>query len=168
MNLKPKISLIPVIELAPSDFSKIDRTSPSKSHSESPEEWFEYNQKCYVDAGLTDIKPISQASWLVKLEDLSDDNLKIVLKQLYDSTVEGFDSIEEIINEPDEYAPFISGGYLFVVDGVIKSEPGCCSGLETIRDWEDALEYETKTEVWTGHDKEGIVHMEAEYSQMCG
>ena len=110
--------------------------------------------------------PIEAGSWLSEVADLSDRSLGIILKELYDSTLEGFDSIEEIVNEPIEYAPLISGGYLFVVNGTIMSRPGCCSGLETIIEWEEAIESSTKTGVWTGHDKEGIIHIEGGNPQL--
>ena len=82
------------------------------------------------------------------------------MKQLIDSAVENFDSINEILDDLIEYAPLIPGGYLFEVNQVIKSEPGCCCGLENILDWKDA---ET---VLTGHGDNDVVQIVRKNAQV--
>ncbi len=160
--MKPNqhIKLIPVIELQPASFSKTKRESPKKSYLEAPLEWENYNQNCYNESGLNDIKPIEQLSWLFKIKTLSNQELKIILKKLIDSTVENFDSIDEILNDPIEYAPLIPGGYLFVVNNEIKSEPGCCCGLEDILEWKES---ET---VVTGHGDDDFVYIHKKNSKV--
>ena len=160
MKKNQDIKLIPVLELQPSAFRKIERESPKKSYLEAPQEWINYNQKCYNDSGLKNIKPIEQLSWLFKIESLSNDEIKIILKDLIDGTVEDFDSINEILNDPIEYAPLIPGGYLFVVNNEIKSEPGCCCGLEDISEWKDS---ET---IATGHGDDDFVYIHKKNSQV--
>ncbi|MFK7983296.1 MAG: hypothetical protein AB8G86_25165 [Saprospiraceae bacterium] len=160
MKTNQEIILVPVLELPPFDFSKEERVSPKKSILEAPQEWVNYNQSCYNDSGLNNIKPINPLSWLFKIEPLSDDELKIILKQLIDNAVEEFDSINEILDDLIEYAPLIPGGYLFEVNQVIKSEPGCCCGLENILNWKDD---ET---VLTGHGDDDFVHITRKNAQV--
>ena len=160
MKKNQDIKLIPVLELQPSAFSKIERESPKKSYLEAPQEWINYNQKCYNDSGLKNIKPVEQLSWLFKIEMLSDEELKIILKHLMDDAVEDFDSINEILDDPIEYAPLIPGGYVFEVNKVIKSRPICCCGLEDIIEWKDAQT------IWTGHGKDDFVQIVKDNTQV--
>ena len=160
MKQNQDIKLIPVLELQPANFSKIKRESPKKSYLDAPQEWINYNQSCYNDSGLKNIKPIQQLSWLFKIDSLSNQELKIIVKGLIDRTVENFDSIDEILNDPIEYAPLIPGGYLFVVNNKIKSEPSCCCGLEDISEWKNS---ET---VITGHGAEDFVQINKMNSQV--
>lgn len=160
MKAKQDIKLIPVIELQPATFSKKDRESPKESYLEAPQEWIKYNQSCYRDSGLNNIKPIRELSWLFRLDTLSNEDLKIILADLIYGKAEDFDSIDEILNDPIEYAPFIPGGYLFVVEDEVKSEPGCCCGLEDIADWKEG---ET---VITGHGDDDYVYIHKENSQV--
>jgi len=160
MKTNQDISLRPVIELQPSCFGKTKREQPKKREAEAPKEWLAYNKSCYKDAGLDSIKPIQPLSWLFRIAPLSDDELKIILKDLIDCTVEDFESIDEILSDPIEYAPLIPGGYLLVVDNVVKSEPGCCCGLEDILDWKDSAT------VITGHGEDDFVYINKENAQV--
>lgn len=160
MKSNQEITLTPVLELPPASFSKMEREPPKGSTIEVPEEWMNYNQSCYNDSGLHNIKPIQPLSWLFTIESLSENELKIILKGLIDRTIEDFDSINEMLDDPIEYAPFISGGYLFKINQVIKSEPGCCCGLEDILDWKGS---ET---VLTGHDDDDIVYITRKNGQV--
>ena len=153
MNSAQKIILIPVVELQPANFSKVERVSPQKMTVEAPQEWLDYNQSCYRDSGLNHIKPIEPLSWLFKIESLSDGELKIILKSLIDAAAEDFDSINEILDDPIEYAPLIPGGYLFEVNKVVKSEPGCCCGLEDILEWKES------GTLLTGHGDDDFIHI---------
>lgn len=159
MPSKINIELIPVIEIAACDFNENNHVSPSTSMRNAPEEWEIYNQKCYQDAGLDGLQAIEKGEWLFEFEKLSDAHLKIILKELYKKTLVRFESIKEVVNDPIEYAPYISGGFLFIVDDEIKSRPGCCCGLETIREWDIKIN-DKPTEVWTGHDKEDLIYFD--------
>ena len=154
------IVLVPVMELCPVNFSKIDRESPAKSHSESIQEWLDYNYACYNDSGLNDVKPITPLSWLFKIENLSDFELTIILEKLISETLEGFESKNQIIENPIEYSPLIPGGYLFEVNNEVKSEPGCCCGLEDILDWKYS------DIVTTGHGDDDYVHINRSESRV--
>lgn len=151
MSLHPSISLIPVIELQPANFNPRDRISPTKSYLEAPKEWLTYHQACYKDAGFEYLKPIEPLSWLFEIESLSEANLKIILKNWFEGHATNFDSIKEIFDDPIEYAPLVPGGYLCKVDGLIKSRPGCCCGLEDLVDWKEG------DRVHTGHGPNDIV-----------
>jgi len=160
MNSNTEITLTPVIELYPDSYRKGERQGPEKSYIEAPQEWIAYNQTCYKDSGLYKILPIEPLSWLFKIEMLSDEELKIILKHLMDDAVEDFDSINEILDDPIEYAPLISGGYVFEVNKVIKSRPICCCGLEDIIEWKDAQT------IWTGHGKDDFVQIVKDNTQV--
>jgi len=153
MNSNQEILLVPVIELPPSNFCSTKKEAPKKSYIEAPEIWKHYNEKCYNDAGLFFLKPIEPLSWLFKLEDLTEVQLKIILKYIFNEAVEYFESINEILADPIEYAPLISGGYLLMVDNIVKSQPGCCCGLENIIEWKEA------TTVFTGHEADDLVYI---------
>lgn len=160
MKSNQDIKLIPVLELQPASFSKVERESPKKSTLEAPQDWINYNQSCYNDSGLNNIKPIEPLSWLFKIESLTNDELKIILKDLIDVAVKDFESIDEILNDPIEYAPLIPGGYLFVVKNEVKSEPGCCCGLEDISEWKDS------GRILTGHGDDEFVDINRKNSQV--
>lgn len=160
MKPKQNIKLLPVLELQPANFSKVERTSPQKSKAEAPQEWQAYHQACYKDSKLTNIKPIRPLSWLFNIETLPDDALKIILKNLIDTAAEDFESIKDILADPIEYAPLFPGGYLFIVNEHIKSEPGCCCGLEDISEWKEA------NTVLTGHGDDDFVHINRTATQV--
>lgn len=138
MKGNPRIQLIPVIELVPSVLNTLKR-----SCSES-----------------LDIKPIRRLSWLFRIDSLPDEALSVYLEELIRHTAEDFDSVEEVLNDPIEYAPLFAGGYLFVVDDEIKSEPICCCGLENIIDWKNS---ETLT---IGHEEDDFVYIQKKDHQV--
>ncbi len=129
-----EISLTPVIELQPFDYP--------------PDEEFFIWKSGGVD-------PIYEGSWIFEFHLFSDAELKRVLHELYFGEHAG--DVDELLEDPDNFAPLISGGYLLRVDGRIVSRPGCCCGLDSIRDWQDAARGESG-EIWTGHDKDDLVH----------
>ena len=158
MDKISNIELIPVIELEPLDFSDGRCYNGPNDIENHLELWDEYNRKSYADAGLTSITPIETGSWLFKIENLNENELAIIMKRKLETSGEDHDSINEIFNDPVEYVPLIAGGYLFLSMHNILSKPGCCSGLEDIEDWKNASNG-TLGEIWTGHDKDGIVHL---------
>jgi len=154
-----QIQLIPVIELEPYDFKKDDYESPTLSLKESPEGWENYNLKCYNDSNLIDLSPVRTGSWLFNIEQFDKQQLAIILKAIYKSEEE--EHLLEIFKDPQEFAPFFCGGYLFTVNGEIKAEPGCCCGLESIGDWKDVMESKSG-QVWMGHDIDAYVNFTVE------
>lgn len=150
-----KISLIPVIELEPASYKNESRISPAGLNSESTNELSNYYKNSYLDSGLENIKPIEPLSWFFELEKLSSKNLKIILKTIIDESIENHDSIEDILNDLNEYTPFISGGYTICINGQIESRPGCCSGLEAIYEWCNVFN-ENNGFIDNGHDSNSI------------
>jgi len=150
------ISLIPVIELVPQSYA--NNRAHFAGNSSDIEEKEAYNKACYRDAGLEMIEPVEKGSWLFEIESLSDEYLKIIFRIIFNEAAENFNSIKEILDEPIEYAPFISGGFLLWINNEIKSRPGCCCGLESISDWESAARGD-EGEIWTGHDKDDLVFL---------
>lgn len=148
-SLIKDIKLLPVIELEPMDYGA-NRTYDPDTGSDGREA---YNRLSYADGGLINIQPIEKGSWLFEIDTLSNTELRIIIKKVLDISAENFDSIQEIFSDPAEYAPFIAGGFLVMIDENIVCRPGCCCGLESIVEWRDAS-YGQTGEVWTGHDKD--------------
>lgn len=148
--------LLPVIELEPFDYRNEDSnyTSPGVSSKENPGAWEEYNQRCYSDAGLTNLKPIQKGSWFFEITRLSINNLRIILPQLITDHLESIETtMEDMLDNLEEYAPLISGGMVVVFDEQVLSIPGCCCGLEAINEWTDSLfPFGSNKEIWVGHD----------------
>jgi len=158
------ISLIPVIELEPQSYANNrEYIGPDNSNDKFIDEWDKYNKTCYRDAGLKSIIPIEKGSWLFELGKLSEGDLKIIFSTLFKETVEHdeHESINEILSDPIEYAPLISGGYILKINDKIVNKPGCCCGLETIIDWEAAANGEDG-EIYTGHDKSDLLNCKTE------
>lgn len=156
MQQTHSISLTPVIELIPQSYA--DNRPSFTGDILDIEARKAYNQACYRDAGLEMIEPVEKGSWLFEIEYLSAQDLKIIFTTIFNEAVEDFNSIKEILDEPIDYAPFITGGFLLRINDEIKSRPGCCCGLESISDWESAV-HGAEGEIWTGHDKDDLVFL---------
>ncbi|MGH1539642.1 MAG: hypothetical protein ACRBHB_04410 [Arenicella sp.] len=133
------MKLIPVLELEPATYSKIQRKIPDYGDIKG---WSSYWAESLSDSGMFDIKPVKAGSWFVELSQISDENLNIILnKELGD-----FDETD------DEISPML-GGYALKVDKSIIILPSCCGDLSNIDDWQDASEYigEAEKELWIGH-----------------
>lgn len=150
----PPLELIPVIEVEPFSFSKSKYTSPKVSCAEDPEGWERYKQRCYSDYGLVGMKSITTGAWLYQANTLSEKQLYIIYKNLFNRFFETPEHLKEMLSDMEEYAPLISGGFMVKGKENILSLPGCCCGLESIHDWGSVLlEPENKSgEIWIGHD----------------
>lgn len=162
-KINQKIQLIPVIELEPYDFKKGNYKSPSLNLNEAPKDWENYNQKCYKDSGLINLSSIRMGSWLFNLGQLDKSQLTIILKAIYNNTEK--EHLLEIFKDPQEYAPFFCGGYLFTINEKIIAEPGCCCGLESISDWKDVITSKSG-QVWTGHNIDTYVNFTVENNEI--
>lgn len=158
------IQLIPVIELEPYDFKKGDYESPLNSSREVPNDWDKYNQKCYQDSGLKNITAIKTGLWHFNIEQFDPNQLRIILKAIYSKNDD--EHLKEIFNNPEEFAPYFSGGYVFVANDEVKSIPGCCCGLESIKEWK-RIPNEERGEIWMGHDIDAHIYFETEKKYIC-
>ena len=149
--MKDSLKIIPVIELMPATYKKNDYKRPEYSIEYNFNEWDLYNQKCYSDSGLKDIKPIETGRWFFEIEKLTNENLKIILSKIYEERLENDLTLQEILENINDYSPLISGGYILKINNEILNYPGCCCGLEEILQWNGILEDENGN-IWNGHD----------------
>lgn len=159
MKYEHTIELIPVIEVEPYHFSKVEYFSPQVTIAEDPAAWESFNQKCYLDAGLNKMNAVKPGNWLFEANRLSTDQLRIIFEELFTRRFETPEAIREMLRDMPEYAPLIAGGFMLKVNGEIISLPGCCAGLESIQDWcIPRNDPSTKfCEIWVGHDENGSI-----------
>lgn len=146
--LSNRVTLIPVVEFAPSDYSQSERSCPSGSLVENPNAWYRYWKESLADSELESLEPIRPGSWLVPISQLVE---PFVLRHLVGKYSE---KLEMATSSPDlECIGSFSGGYVLCCNDNIAIEPTCCSGLENIAAWEEAVTYrgEQWEELWIGH-----------------
>lgn len=137
-----KMKLIPVLELIPSVFSQSEKNIPEH---EDVNGWSTYWKECLRESGITDLEPIVRGSLFVELNEINEQNLKIILSKELEGYGEDY-NIEEDISA-------LSGGYILFISESLRILPSCCGDLSNIDDWEAAVEYlgDEKKELWIGH-----------------
>lgn len=142
------INLLPVIEVAPWQFSK-NLSMPEKGPaSKYPEEWEEYWRESLLDAGITELTPITAGSFFVSTHQFNDIQLQAFLRV---SIMEwgGLDAL----NAP-EFEPFLYGGFAFNSQKLRHIiEPSCCGELKDLSEWKRAASLDDpEWEIlWIGH-----------------
>lgn len=93
---------------------------------EHPQERSAHFAGCLADAGFSDVVPIAPGSHFVLARSLEKHPLLARL-------------IADTRNEDDGSFLPLSAGHALFVDGELIFEPGCCSDLGTLREWERLL-----------------------------
>jgi hypothetical protein len=128
------IELIPVLELAPSDFRADDRSMPSGCYQEMPEEWYRYWLGSLADSGITGLTAIYRGSWNVATSKFTDPAL---LRRVLEVT---FQQRRE--NElPPDWGPLHGGLALRCQLQNVVIEPGCCADLGDAAGWRKVAAY---------------------------
>jgi hypothetical protein len=142
------VELVPVIELAPGTFSRRERSSPSGSGREVPEQWDRYWRDSLADSGVSGLTPLRPASWLVTTRQLIGTD---VLGRILSGIVGNWGG-PEVFHDPD-CNPFLDGGLALCCNNDVVLEPNCCCDLGEHSEWRDAAEYRSAewTTVWIGH-----------------
>lgn len=144
------LKLIPVIEIFPHSYTKVEIEFPSKSLEEDPESWNEYWKNCQKGTPLELLKPLGN-SWFVPLNDiieLNNGNNYKVIKRIVEVN---FRSIGKDLQL--DHISSLEGGYVLQHNDDNIIFPGCCGDLSNIYDWERCLELEGSewNEIWIGH-----------------
>lgn len=137
-----QVRLVPVLELAPSDFKSENRASPE--YPSTDEEWEQFWRDSLADSGIAGLQPIKARSWHVALNQLTEAHLEQVLRVYF----QGKEGELEL-----EFLGPLSGGYTLCVQERAWITPRCCSDLTDIEEWQAAAEYRSleKKTIWIGH-----------------
>jgi hypothetical protein len=142
------VLLIPVLELAPWDFSTEERAMPLGSSTQSPESWLRFWQDSLADSGVRGLEPVCPGSWHVPTKALIDAGmLERILHRVIDSRG-GMASL----SDPDS-ASALNGGLALANAGEVLFTPTCCSDLGNIADWQQATLHRGPgwQTLWIGH-----------------
>jgi hypothetical protein len=141
-----EIELIPVLELAPFDFGAGDRSSPSGTYADTPEEWQHYWSASLADAGITGLKPIQNGSWHVPTSEFTG---TMPLRRVLDVV---FQKRLDLESAPD-WGPLSGGLALRSRSQSVLIEPGCCADLGDAAGWRDVVGYREAgwRTLWIGH-----------------
>jgi hypothetical protein len=142
------IELTPVIELTPGTFSTRERTLPSGSGRDLPDEWHRYWLDSLADSGVVGLKPLWPASWLVTTRQLTDGD---VVGRILSANVRDWGGLEALSDS--ENRPVLDGGLALCHNGEVLVAPGCCGDLGNLSEWRGAAAYRQPDWkiVWTGH-----------------
>lgn len=138
------IKLFNVIEINPFKYSQEDYEIPELSDSSSSEERNDRWQKAISTLDLN-LKLIEEDSYFVDIETIDDENLKIILKIVFDD--------RDIDIEEENYLMLFDGGILLKKDNELLLEPQCCTDLEDIKNWEYIFKNSSSdwSQLWIGH-----------------
>ncbi|OVE57828.1 MULTISPECIES: hypothetical protein [Chryseobacterium] len=138
------IQLFNVIEINPFKYSQEDYEIPELSDSSSSEERDDRWRKAISTLDLN-LKLIEEDSYFVDIETIDDENLKIILKIIFDD--------KDIDIEEENYLMLFDGGILLKKDNELLLEPQCCADLEDIKNWEYIFENSSSdwSQLWIGH-----------------
>jgi hypothetical protein len=142
------VSLIPVIELLPWQFSTQERAMPPAGYDQFPEDWLRYWQDSLADSGITGLHPYPGPFFHVPAMALVDAGmLERVLRRLID-TWGGVESL----SDPDS-DPVLDGGLALASAQKVLLTPTCCSDLGNVAEWQEAALYRGAAwkMLWIGH-----------------
>lgn len=136
------IKLFNVIEIDPFRYSKEEYEIPELSSSPISKENNERWRKAISTLDLN-LKPIQEGSYFVDIETIDDENLKIILKIIFENVeIEGTDFLSSF-----------NGGLILMKNDDVLIEPTCCSDLENLKNWQYIFENDSAewSELWIGH-----------------
>ncbi|WP_123892004.1 MULTISPECIES: hypothetical protein [Chryseobacterium] len=138
------IQLFNVIEINPFKYSQEDYEIPELSDSSISEERDDRWRKAISILDLN-LKLIEEDSYFVDIETIDDENLKIILKIVFDD--------RDIDIEEENYLMLFDGGILLKKDNELLLEPQCCADLEDIKNWEYIFKNSSSdwSQLWIGH-----------------
>lgn len=140
------LRIINTIEFVPLDFTD---NYQEYIDVHDKEKQFEYWKKCLEDSNIVNLKPILPNSWLVDIDNLSDDNLNILM----DNNLRKYD-IHDYSNgiNVEELLPF-SGGLVILDEKNILISTNCCGDLSDLNNWKDIFKAEVDRwhKLWIGH-----------------
>jgi len=144
-------SLVPALELDPSEFRTRERLLPSGSTDKALAEWRRYWLDSLADSGVTGLEPLRAGSWHVPTRQFTDATILGRVLAVMLERLGGVEPVEPLFDPECMSALF--GGLLLCYEGRILIEPGCCCDLGNIADWREAASYRgTDWQlVWTGH-----------------
>lgn len=142
--MQKMIKLFNVIEINLFKYSQEDYEIPELSDSSSSEERDDRWQKAISTLDLN-LKLIEEDSYFVDIETIDDENLKIILKIVFDD--------RDIDIEEENYLMLFDGGILLKKDNQLLLQPQCCADLEDIKNWEYIFENSSSdwSQLWIGH-----------------
>lgn len=137
------LRLLPVVELAPSDYG----SAPMPAFTGRPwtvEENEGYWRACLGESGITGVDPIVPGSWLVGLEALGSREplVTVLAAHLKTGIPADLDQLETL-----------AGGFVLVDGKEVLSLPQCCGDLGDLENWRRAAEQRTASPetLWIGH-----------------
>ncbi|WP_051349345.1 hypothetical protein [Chryseobacterium gregarium] len=136
------IQLFNVIEINPFRYSKEEYELPELADLSNFEDFHERWQKAIATLNL-DLNPIKKGSYFVDIETVDDENLKIILKVVFN----------DVETEDEDYLMLFNGGLILKKDDEILLEPTCCVDLADLKDWEYIFENNSSgwSQLWIGH-----------------
>ncbi|ANF49869.1 hypothetical protein A0O34_04645 [Chryseobacterium glaciei] len=136
------IKLFNVIEICPFKYSKEEYELPELVDPRSSEDLYERWQKAIATLNL-DLNPIKRGSYFVDIETVDDENLKIILKVIF----------EDIEIEGNDFLASFNRGLILTENDEVLIEPTCCSDLENLKDWQYIFENNSSewSKLWIGH-----------------
>jgi hypothetical protein len=143
------------IEIEPYSYS--DRESPMMSPGQVNDDAFEnYLSDCLKDAGLDHLVPVAASSMLYAIHGIDRDSLSTIVKNELSRWPEDEDYSDA--KNVAEYGSSFSGGIVVLDRGECVTVPGCCCGLDCMKEWNQMLEDKPIdwSNLWTGHDVDSM------------
>lgn len=136
------IKLFSVIEIDPFKYSQEDYEIPDLSDSPTSKEQDERWRKAISTLGLN-LNAIREGSYFVDIETIDDENLKIILKVVF----------EDVEIEGTDFLSLFDGGIILKENDEILIEPTCCGDLENLKNWQYIFENNSSewSQLWIGH-----------------
>jgi hypothetical protein len=144
------VSLVPVIEMMPTDYALTDRPLPSGA---TKDEYSRYWSACLTDSGIEGLQPIGLRH--IPIRQLTDAHTlkRVVHQHRFENASDDTEEVLDRFSDPDEYLSAFPGGYALMVNERVVCTPRCCGDLADISSWQEAADYRGMhwTEVWIGH-----------------
>ena len=136
------IQLFNVIEINPFRYSTEEYELPELSDSPSSQALHQRWQKAITTLNLN-LTPVKKGSYFVDIETVDDENLKIILKVVFNDAE----------TEDEDYLMLFNGGLILKENDEILLEPTCCVDLADLKEWEYIFENDSSgwSQLWIGH-----------------
>lgn len=138
------IQLINTIEVSPFRYSGDEVELPAVSDYPDPEEWYFKWEEAAYQLNFN-FKTIEKGSYLVDIETIDDESLKIILEKKLED--------KEDDPEEDDFVLAFDGGIVVKKDDKIYIQPMCCSDMSDLRNWQNIFTDASAewTTLWIGH-----------------